>query len=294
MPSDQVISDGNNALVKWYGRGRTFEHDFKDARQAYLRGKLLGGKLTRWKRQGTLLDIGCNNGFLGLGIRDHSEWEVHGLEISDEMANFVSEKLKIPTHHGTLEAAQLPGESYDFVICHDIIEHVNQPEKFISELARILRPGGRLQIITPNGLQDLAFAKRAFLAGTPLTMLLNHIMYFSPRALEIGLKRAGLRIVKSYCYDVRYAAKDFGLFGMNPPRDIQPGPEMKNALELPVRDELSKWDASKIEELRAHPRTSGFYGFFRETLPHILTFKVPPSLGIGHEIYALAEKTAER
>ena len=290
MPSDEVITQGCNALVKWHGKGRTGEDDFRDARQAYLRGMLLAKKLKRWKRKGTLLDIGCNNGFLPLGVRDHSEWEVHGLEISDEMASFVQNQLKIPTHHGTLEGANLPSGQYDFIICHDIIEHVNQPEKFVSELSRILAPGGRLQIITPNAIQDLAFSKRAYAAGTPMTMLLNHIMYFSPKALQTALERAGLKTRKLHCYDVRYALKDFGVFGLNPPRDIQPGPEMAQALKLPARDELSQWDASRIAELRAHPKVSASYGFFRETLPRAFTLKVPPGFKIGHEIYALAEK----
>jgi 2-polyprenyl-3-methyl-5-hydroxy-6-metoxy-1,4-benzoquinol methylase len=290
MPDHQMISDGNNALVKWYGQGRTFDHDFRDARQAYLRGKLLGKKLNRWKKSGKLLDIGCNNGFLPLGVRDHSSWEVHGLEISDEMARFVENTLKIPTHHGTLENARLPSDTYDFIICHDIIEHVNEPGKFVSELVRILKPGGRLQIITPNAIQDLAFAKRAHQVGTPLTMLLNHIMYFSPKALETALTQAGLKIKKIHCYDIRYALKDFGVFGMNPPRDVKPGPEMLKALKLPERDELSQWDASTIGQLRNHPKVSGFYGFIRETLPKALSVKVPSRLKIGHEIYALAEK----
>jgi len=290
MTDDTLIARGNDALVKWYGRGRTFEHDFRDARQAYLRGKLLARKLKRWKKRGALLDIGCNNGFLPLGIRDHSEWEVQGLEISQEMAHFVSTKLGISTHHGTLESARLPSEAYEFIICHDIIEHVNHPKKFVSELARILKPGGRIQIITPNAIQDLAFAQRAHNQGTPVTMLLNHITDYSPRALERALLGAGLCLRKLYCYDVRYAAKDFGLFGMNPPRDVAPGPRMAEALELPSRDELSQWDAGAIERLRRHPKVSGLYGWWRETLPGALRLRVPPGLRIGHEIYALAEK----
>lgn len=290
MPSDTTITQGNNALVKWYGRGRSASDDFRDARQAYLRGKLFARKLKRWQRHGRLLDIGCNNGFLPLGIRDHSEWEVEGLEISDEMASFVEKQLKIRTHHGTLEQARLPGANYDFIICHDIIEHVNDPRKFIAELIRILKPGGRLQIITPNAIQDLAFAKRADQAGMPMTMLLNHIMMFSPKALRTALENTGFKIRKLHCYDVRYAIKDFGLFGLNPPRDIAPGPIMEEALKLPQRNELAQWDAKKIEVLRTHPKVSNAYGFFRETLPQVLTLKIPATLGVGHEIYALAEK----
>jgi 2-polyprenyl-3-methyl-5-hydroxy-6-metoxy-1,4-benzoquinol methylase len=293
MPADRLIADGNNALVKWYGKDREFSHEFRDARQAYLRGRMLAGKLKRWKKKGKLLDIGCNNGFLPLGIRDFSAWEVEGLEISSTMAEFVQSKLGIPTHCGTLETANLPSDTYDFIICHDIIEHVNQPKVFLSELARVLKPGGRLQIITPNAIQDLAFSKRAAKAGMPMTMLLNHINYFSPKALWIALQSHGLKTKTLFCYDIRYAMKDFGLFGLNRPQNVRLGPEMALALALPDKDTLSQWTASRIEELRKHPKVSARYGFFRETLPKFFTIPVPPGLKIGHEIYALAEKTQQ-
>ncbi|MGZ6334095.1 MAG: class I SAM-dependent methyltransferase, partial [Bdellovibrionota bacterium] len=175
MPADSVIRDGNNALVRWYQKDQSFDDEFRNARQNYLRGRVLAGRLSRWKKHGRLLDVGCYNGFLALGVRDHSKWEAEGLEISDELSGFIREKLKVPCHNGTLESLGLPSDHYDFILCHDLIEHINQPERFLSELARILKPGGRIQIITPNAIQDLAFAKRADRAGTPLTMLLNHI-----------------------------------------------------------------------------------------------------------------------
>jgi SAM-dependent methyltransferase len=167
---------------------------------------------------------------------------------------------------------------------------VNQPRKFLAELARILKPGGRLQIITPNAIQDLSFSKRAYSARMPITMLLNHITYFSPKALAVALARHGLAAKSLHCYDIRYALKDFGVFGLNPPKDIQPGPSMTEALELPEKDNLSQWTPEKIDELRKHRKVSASYGFIRETLPRFFTLPMPPSLRIGHEIYALAEK----
>jgi 2-polyprenyl-3-methyl-5-hydroxy-6-metoxy-1,4-benzoquinol methylase len=292
MPSDELISRGNSALVRWYQQGRTFEHEFRDARQAYLRGRVLARRLKRFKRKGRLLDLGCYNGFLLLGVRDHSEWEVEGLEISDDLSHFIEGKLGIRCHNGTLETLALPSASYDFVVCHDLIEHINRPEIFLSEIARILRPGGRIQIITPNAIQDLSFARRAWASGTPLTMLLNHILMFSPRALETALARAGLRIRRLYGYDVRYSLKDFGLFGLGKPVGITQGPLLEETIRLPLRDLLAQWEPARIAELRSHRKTSAFYGFVRETLPGWLTWRVPARLGIGHELYALAEKEA--
>src|SRR5262245_61247827 len=60
MPSDEVISQGNDALVRRDQQERSPEQEFREARQAYLRGKVLGRKLSRWKRKGRLLELGCS------------------------------------------------------------------------------------------------------------------------------------------------------------------------------------------------------------------------------------------
>lgn len=290
MPSTDVIRDGNDALVRFYQRGRTFSDEFRDARQAYLRGRLFASKLKRFKNAGRLLDIGCFNGFLPLGIRDHSGWTVEGVEISEEMSSFVNDKLNIKCHRGTLEELALPADSYDFIICHDLIEHINQPEKFLAEITRILKPGGRIQIITPNANQDLSFSRRAFKRGLPVTMLLNHIFYFSPKTMKTALERMGLKIRELYCYDLRYVAKDFGWFGSGTPDHLELGPSMRETLRLECSSPIREWNQNRIEELRNHPKVKPLYGFFRETLPRALRLKGPAWLGLGHEIYAIAEK----
>lgn len=290
MPSTELISKGNDALVRHYQRGRSFADEFRDARQAYLRGRLFASKLKRFQKSGRLLDIGCFNGFLPLGIRDHSNWEVEGVEISEEMSSFVNNTLQIRCHRGTLEELALPECSYDFIICHDLIEHINQPEKFLAEIARILKPGGRIQIITPNSKQDLDFSRRAFRRGLPVTMLLNHIFYFSPKTLRTALDRIGLKTRQLYCYDLRYVAKDFGWLGAATPTHLELGPSMKETLQLEFSSPLREWTADRVDEVRHHPKVGRLYGLIRETLPRALRLRGPAWLGWGHEIYAIAEK----
>ncbi len=292
MPGDALISRGNDALVRWYQRDRTFAHEFRDARQAYLRGKLLAKKLSRWKEHGRLLDLGCYNGFLPLGVRDTSDWQVEGVEISGTLARFIQEHLALTCHQGTLEELRLPSDHYDFILCHDLIEHINQPQPFLAELARVMKPGGRLQIITPNAVQDLAYAKRAQAQGIPFGMLLNHILYFSTQALRHAVESVGLRVRRLYTYDIRHTPKDLGWFGLGAPRPqtVENFPSIQSALAYQEKDLLSEWTSERIEELRHHPRVSLRYGFFRETLPRALTLRVPESVGLGHEIYALVEK----
>lgn len=45
----------------------------------------------------------------------------------------------------------LPSESFDGVICVEVIEHVAADDAFVSQIARALKPGGWLYLTTPNG-----------------------------------------------------------------------------------------------------------------------------------------------
>ncbi len=47
------------------------------------------------------------------------------------------------------ENLDLPDESFDGVVCESMFEHVEHPERVVSEIRRILRPGGRLLMLNP-------------------------------------------------------------------------------------------------------------------------------------------------
>lgn len=290
MPSDDLISRGNSALVRLYHQGKTFDQEFREARQAYLRGKVLALKLNRWKKRGRFLELGCYQGFFSLGVKDHCDWEVETLEIAPELAQFVEQKLKIRCHNGTLEKTKLTASSYDFILCHDLIEHINEPIEFLERVSSLLKPGARLQIITPNTIQDFAFNRRACAAGTPPTILLNHIMNFSPTSLQIALEKKGLKLKKFYCYGILHALKDFGFFGMGKPGNIPKGPSLEETLKLESHSLLNQWTEEKISQLRSHPKVSWIYAVWKEMIPSLFQAKIPARLGIGHEIYAMAEK----
>lgn len=52
----------------------------------------------------------------------------------------------------------LQGESFDRVLLSEVIEHVSEPERAITEAERVLRPGGRLVVSTPSRYSPLNLA----------------------------------------------------------------------------------------------------------------------------------------
>src|SRR5690606_4408591 len=57
---------------------------------------------------------------------------------------------RIQVHRGFLDEVGLPPDSYDFAMMIVVVEHVDDPAGILRSVHRILRPGGRVGIVTDN------------------------------------------------------------------------------------------------------------------------------------------------
>lgn len=92
-----------------------------------------------------LLDAGCGKGS-GLHLRGKCEYVV-GYDLSDDV--FLNTEIDAAIQ-GDVEDLKLPSDSFDLVACTWLMEHVGAPERAFDELTRVLKPGGRLLLVTPN------------------------------------------------------------------------------------------------------------------------------------------------
>lgn len=53
-------------------------------------------------------------------------------------------------HHGNATKTPFKDDEFDLVFCDNVLEHIAEPEAFIAEVARILKPGGLFMGKTPN------------------------------------------------------------------------------------------------------------------------------------------------
>jgi SAM-dependent methyltransferase len=92
-------------------------------------------------------------------------------------------------HLGELADQRFADATFDAVYASHVIEHVHSPFALLSECFRILKPGGRLVILTPN---TRSWGHRAFHdACFPLFDPPRHLVLFSPPSLRIEAANAG-------------------------------------------------------------------------------------------------------
>jgi 2-polyprenyl-3-methyl-5-hydroxy-6-metoxy-1,4-benzoquinol methylase len=102
-----------------------------------------------------LLDYGCSWGY-GSWQFAQAGYEVLGFEISAPRCEYARKHLDIDAH---TEQEKLEG-SFDIFFASHVLEHVPSPLRVIEFAASIVRPGGWIVILAPNGSGDFR-AKKA-------------------------------------------------------------------------------------------------------------------------------------
>lgn len=138
---------------------------------------------------GRLLEVGCACGFLLQAARARG-FAVQGVEMSAWASAWAREHYGLDVRTGTLEAAAFAADTFDVVVLADVIEHLYDPAATVREIRRVLAPGGRLLLLTPD-IGSLT----ARLAGRRWWGLLDdHYFYFSRATLRRLLEREGFAI----------------------------------------------------------------------------------------------------
>ncbi|HXD68570.1 MAG TPA: class I SAM-dependent methyltransferase [Gaiellales bacterium] len=103
---------------------------------------------------GRLLEAGCGTGALAGRCAGELRCEVTALDASPEMVR-ATRARGIDAVTGDVQELPFPDGAFDCAVAAWMLYHVPDLDRGVAELARVLRPGGRLAAIT-NGRESLA------------------------------------------------------------------------------------------------------------------------------------------
>ncbi|HLD51401.1 hypothetical protein A3K34_00150 [candidate division WWE3 bacterium RIFOXYC1_FULL_40_10] len=121
-----------------------------------------------------VLDAGCGNGNYVIDEnRERIKWAV-GVDVMQEsvVKNICLDEIKITN----LETLPFENSSFDAVVSLWVFEHLERPQKVVSEIHRVLKPGGYFFMCTPNK-SFLPIAVLRILKSRGVNYFLNKMLF---------------------------------------------------------------------------------------------------------------------
>lgn len=107
------------------------------------------------KQGEVILDIGCGNARDILQIL-RAGAQVVGVDISEGMVSAAKHDLAscgfdhVMLQVGDATKLHFPDQKFDKILCSEVIEHIPDAQKALTEMWRVLKPGGSVVLSTPN------------------------------------------------------------------------------------------------------------------------------------------------
>ena len=158
------------------------------------------------KEGSRILEIGCGSGNMLVRAGVRGSFPV-GLDLSMQALTFVRSRLNeaedkrdgikgFACIQSIGETLPLSTGSFDCVIVSEVIEHLDAPQASMEEASRVLRPGGRLLVTTPNyrSLWPLLEWAVDRMNMAPKMAGEQHISKFHPAGLRDLINSSGLQV----------------------------------------------------------------------------------------------------
>ncbi|HSX48994.1 MAG TPA: class I SAM-dependent methyltransferase [Candidatus Saccharimonadales bacterium] len=155
-------------------------------------------KLTKGKNFKNILDVGCASGRMANEISKifpnakMTGVDAYGKAIEYGKKTYPNIKFRVADAH------KLPfkANSFDLVICYEVIEHLTNPLKALQEMKRVLKKDGLAIITMDSG--NILFRIVWWVSENTISSVWQnaHLHPFKHTELEKVIKKSGLKIVK--------------------------------------------------------------------------------------------------
>ena len=140
--------------------------------------------------QGPVLDVGCGSSRIIAALPRGSV----AVDILRRKLRY-ARKFKKPLVHASGFALPFPDESFPCVLCSQVIEHVPKESPILSELVRVLAPGGRLVLGTPDyDRWEWVVTEKLYGMAAPGGYADEHIAHYTHDELKRLFERKGFAL----------------------------------------------------------------------------------------------------
>lgn len=141
-------------------------------------------KKTQYKK---ILDLGCGSGELLEELKlNFPKKELYGSDVSNQALEILKKKkVARSTFLLDLEKDSEIKETFDAVICSEVIEHLKNWQNAIKVIGKATKKGGKAIVTTQAG-------KRY-----PHHLAIGHLQHFEPKEINKTLKQSGFKILRS-------------------------------------------------------------------------------------------------
>jgi SAM-dependent methyltransferase len=137
--------------------------------------------------QGAVLDVGCGSSHIIDALPKGSV----ALDVLMNKLRF-ARRFRTPRVRGSGFALPFADESFPCVLCSQVIEHVPMVPSMIDELCRVLKPGGRLVLGTPDyDRWEWVWIEKAYGVAAPGGYADEHISHYTRKGLLEDFARRG-------------------------------------------------------------------------------------------------------
>lgn len=196
--------------------------------------------IRKYVNDGNFLDVGCSFG--GLLIRAQKYFNIYGIEISKYSYDHAKEFLGKNIHKGSLDNHHFKNDFFNVITMVEVIEHLQNPVKYLKESFDLLKYGGMLLIQTAD-----MEAKQSIDMGCDYHYYLpGHVSYFSEQNLTSTLEKIG------FSKTIVFRPVDFGLI----PKLLKSRSSFKSILDYKKWISISMYHLKGYFKKNGKPRTS--------------------------------------
>lgn len=200
--SPEEIARFGKLAARWWdpdGESRPL-HDLNPVRASYVADRIN-------LRGARVADVGCGGGLLSEALAKAGA-RVTGIDLGDKVIEIArlhmhESRLENPSLdidyrvQSSAELASAEAESFDAVCCMELIEHVPDPAALVSDLARMVKPGG---VVVMSTLNRTPVAFGAAILGAEYIMRMlprgthHYAQFLKPSELGRLMRHSGLEI----------------------------------------------------------------------------------------------------